>query len=230
MLKSELYYDLLVEEVSSILLSSPLLLKIDMLPLSQLRYVFSQLYYFVDLFPGLLAALLWQCPDERIRFAIVENLVDECGGIEKINARDFTATHSGLLKKFVMRLDRNNPLFPTKGIEVDILINSFKKLFIYSSHIEALGAMASMEGMSTKWFGLIYEKLLNRHEFSSSDLLFFEIHLQIDDGHGNAFKEVLMPLLKNKNDFVLLRHGILTSVNIWKTFYENLAEVIFERN
>jgi pyrroloquinoline quinone (PQQ) biosynthesis protein C len=229
-MNKDIYYDQVIQEAANTLLAIPILNKLSDLSRDQLHYLFSQIYYFVDLFPGLLGILLWKINDERIRFAIIDNLVDECGGIEKIRANDHSATHSRLLLKFIATLSKSDVPLANKSVNTERLINDFNGFFINSTPVEVMAAMASMEGMSTQWFGLIYQQLLARKAFSQDDLYFFELHTGLDEVHGNILKEVLMPLLKDEKSFILLRNGVMRSISIWKCFYEALTremEVIY---
>src|SRR5215204_1091412 len=100
----ENYFSRLVQEAQKKLLSEPFLHQLEGCDKKALHYFFSQLYYFVDLFPGLLGIVLSRIPDKNIQFVIVENIVDECGGIENIKKNDFTQTHSELLKYFIEKI------------------------------------------------------------------------------------------------------------------------------
>lgn len=220
----ESYFDSITDEAACMQLSIPIFSRLTELPSRELHFLFSQIYYFVEAFPGFLGALILQAPNEKMRFAIIENLVDECGGFEKIHRRDYSETHSGMLKKFVTSLTCSNGALADKSIHVDILLNNFRKLFIHSGAIETFAAVASMEGMSTSWFKLLYKQLQDRNEFSSDDLYFFELHTRIDEEHGNALKEELVPLLKTAEDYALFKSGVMTSTHNWTNFYQGLAE------
>lgn len=225
-MKPDNYFDQVINQTAEILLSVPILSQIHIMPSSKLHFLFSQIYYFIEMFPGFLGTLIWQTNNEKIRFALIENLVDECGGFDRIRNRDYSATHSGMLKKFIEGINGSRGVLAEKSVHTKIFIRNFEKLFINSTFIETLGAMASMESVSTKWFNLIYQQLIKRNEFSEESLYFFKLHIQMDEDHGDVLKETLIPLLKNNEDYVLFKNGAMTSVNNWKNFYFALAEEI----
>lgn len=208
------------------LLSAPILNKLTQLNTPQLHYLFSQLYYFVERFPSLLGLLLWHTTDDRIRFAIVDNLIDECGGADKVHNNDFSATHSGLLKKFILSMDLPERKLAAQSIQTDILLNRFKQFYLHSTTVEVLSSMTSMESMSTQWFNLLYSQLKQRNEFAKDDLYFFDLHTQLDEVHGSILQDVLMPLLRTENDLALFKHGVLTSVSHWTNFYNEITSEI----
>lgn len=219
---SELYENTILE-VEGRLLSAPLLNRIKDMSGEQLHYFFSQIYYFVDLFPGFLGSLLQKTNNKQLQFAIVDNLVDECGGIEKLKRNDFSGAHSCLLKKFLHLFDY--PL-ATKSIHTTILIDSFNKLFVNSTLIETLAAIASMECTSTKWFNLILEQLHQRSEYTKDQLHFFELHTVVDEVHGDVLRDVLLPMIRDKKSSILFKHGVMTSLENWLRFYSAISDEI----
>lgn len=225
MINANQFFEQTINETAKALISSPILQQLDILPKGQLHFLFSQIYYLVESFPGLLAALVLQTNDENILFSIIDNLIDECGGIERIQNRDYSATHSRLLKSFIEKLS-NTDAVAEKSIHTKLMLSNFKKLFINSTFIEALGAMAAMEGASVQWFNHLFQKLKTRNEFSTQDLYFFELHTVMDEAHGSALKDVLIPLLTKYDNYALFKSGADTAALISKNFYLGLAEEI----
>lgn len=221
----EKYFEQVINETAVTLISAPILNKLDVLATHQLHFLFSQIYYLVELFPGLLATLIFQTNDIGIRFAIIDNLVDEFGGIEKIRNNDYSSTHSQLLKCFLEKLSTETPAkLVDKATTTKIMLSHFRKLFIHSTLVEVLGAMAAMEGASTKWFNHLYQKLIARKEFSDDDLYFFKLHTVMDEDHGNILKEKLLPLLTDKENLAFFKNGATTAALISKHFYIGLSK------
>jgi pyrroloquinoline-quinone synthase len=225
---ADAFYDAVINKTISMQLSPPLLSRLRDMDLQALHYLFSQIYYFVQDFPALLGALIWQMSDERIRFALADNLIDELGGSENIRKRDFSQTHSRLLKRFIQGINQllnqqSDELAP-RSVHTEILLASFDRLFLHSTPLEALSAVATMEGTSSEWFNLLYKQLLDRKEFSEEALYFFELHTRLDDEHGSILKEVLLPSLIDAKSFALFKHGAISAASFWGTFYASLAE------
>ncbi len=220
---NEQIFDQLVQEAADTLLSVPILNQLKDLKANSLHYLFSQLYYFVDVFPGLLGILLWKLPDIRNRFAIIDNLVDECGGLEKIWNNDPSFTHSGLLKYFTQSLTEDCQI-AEKSSSTQKLLDNFSDFFINATPVEAMSAMAAMEVMSTQWFSLLYKQLLARDDLASKSLYFFEIHIHLDEEHGEILREVLMSLLHSIDSWVALKKGVMTPISIWTSFYTAVSQ------
>lgn len=223
-MKAQEYFDEAVKKVVTELLSTPILNQLADLNKKQLRYFFSQIYYFVDAFPGYLGILLWKTNNNSVRFTITENLVDEYGGIEKIMQRDFAGMHSNLLKKFVEKIDPSVNGLADQSKHTKALLTHFNDLFISASLIEALAAMASMENIAPPWFDLLYNQLKQRNTFSNDDLYFFKLHMSIDVEHGDVLKETLIPLLKDEKCYALLQRGIDAAASNWQRFYEGITQ------
>lgn len=224
-LNPELYFDQVLNEAKDILFTAPILYQINSMSNSQLHFLFSQLYHFVELFPCFLGALLWQTDNEVIRFALIENLIDEAGGSENINSRNYNHTHARLLKTFVQQLSPAKQV-AEQNIHTKILISQFNKLFVHSTFIEAMSAMACMENWSNSWFNILYSELQQRKQFSQEELYFFELHLSLDEQHGSILKEILLPLLNDTDNYQLLKNGAFTAASIWRNFYQELAQTM----
>lgn len=212
----------IMHEAENVLFSSKLLYEFNSLSTEQLHFFFSQFYYFVHNFPAYLGLLLWKTDNEIIRFVITENLVDECGGIKKIEVNDFSGAHSRLLKNFVLSIQ---PKLAKKHVQTEILMNSFNQFFLNSSLLECLSAMTCMESISTKWFTLIHDQLKKRNEFSDEQLHFFKLHMSLDEVHGDILTEVLLPLLDSPENIELCQHATITTMQFWSYFYSGIRDV-----
>lgn len=216
------YFNACVSEASDKLLSVPLLQKLHIISQQELHCFFSQLYYFVDFFPGLLGILITKTTNKRIRFAITENLVDESGGMQNILSNDYSGVHSELLYRFIHSIDESKCSLAKISPSTNNLMKALQDFFLNASLIETFGAMASMECMSTSWFTLIHKQLVSLGRFNENDLNFFALHMSLDDDHGNVFKEELISLIERDSDLQLLAKGIKTSIQCWLNFYAGL--------
>ena len=221
------YVEKVVSKTTEALLSPTILHQISTMKKADLHTLFSQIYFLVEAFPGFLAGILLQTNDEAIRFAVIDNLVDECGGFEKLKAQDKRCTHSQLLKTFVEKLSpAATPQLGVQSAHTKVMLANFHQLFTHSSLIEVLGAMTAMESASSAWFEFLYQQLRDRDEFSREDLYFFELHTMMDEKHGDAFREVLMPLLTNSESYAFFSNGAMKAANISINFYLGLSEEI----
>ncbi len=214
------YYDSVLSEGKNVMFSSPLLHELDIISKEKLHHLFSQIYYFVNNFPGYLGLLLWKANNEKIRFVLTENLIDECGGFQKIKDLDYSETHANLLKRFLMAFEK--PL-AEKSQHTIQLMESFDHFYIKSTLTETLASMACMEGISSEWFNLIYSQLLQRDEFNSHQLYFFDLHTSLDEIHGDVLKDTLLPMLTDDLTRNLFKIGAMTAATIWAKFYDGIS-------
>ncbi len=223
MINSKQVIETVVNKTRNALLSPRILHNISTMKKTDLHALFSQIYYLVEAFPGFLAGILIRTNDDAIRFAVIENLVDECGGFDNLKAQDKSSTHPQLLKTFVEGLSYG--LAP-QSAHTKVMLSNFNQMFTHSSLIEILGAMTAMEGASSAWFVFLYNQLKARGEFSKDDLYFFELHTVMDEDHGDVFRALLLPLLIDEESHAFFNNGAMKAASISTNFYLGLSEEI----
>src|SRR5579862_4826875 len=98
-MKAAPFYDSVASEIQEVILSVPLLHRMDELTSEQIRFFCSQYYHLVQAFPRYLGALIWLSTDEKVRLTLVDNLVDECGGMENIEKQNLLQTHPEIFRR-----------------------------------------------------------------------------------------------------------------------------------
>lgn len=218
------YFDKQVGMFSQELLSAPLLNSINNLSLEELKYFFSQIYYFVDIFPGLMGIMLFKVKENNIKMLITENILDEFGGEQNIKARNQSGMHSQLLRNFINKLStENSNALSIAGNATNNLLKEFEDFFLKSSEFELMASVAAMECISTEWFQLLYSQLKTLNLFSDDDLHFFTLHICLDEEHGDILKEAILPKLSTKENKLMFEKAIFTTSSIWLKFYKNLV-------
>lgn len=208
----------------------PFLSKINNLSTEQLKIFASQFYLYVREFPRLMGAIVYTISDEKARLPLVLNLINECGGLINLEKLDDSHTHPALFRRFTQKLgiqddylEKTKPLKSTKKF-----IDAYKKLYLQSSAIKALGAVGpGTECVVPKMYVPILEGLRKKKMFSEKDLEFFSLHLPIDEEHCEMICKVLEPMLKTKRDKQEAREGALEALNARKNFWEGLDKEIF---
>ncbi len=223
------YFDVVADEILEVMLSIPLLHELADLNHKQLVLFTTQFYQFVKNFPRYLGALIWKFPDENIRFALANNLVDEVGGFNHLEKMDRTATHPALFRKFASTLglteeDMNNaqPRHYTQQ-----MLDTLDNLFIHSHYIKAVGGLApGMESIFNTWIDLVLQGLRKTQRYSEKELLFFSLHTIVDEEHSEIIKVNLLDYLSSEENRKLLKEGAYTTVNAQKQFFLSLSEEI----
>ncbi len=224
---SEDFFDELAQESLDTVLAIPVLHQFKHFNDSQLR-LFSKVYYkLVAYFPNYLAALIWASPEDKIRLVILDNLVDECGGIEKIRAADLTEIHPNIFKRFAKSLGLSAE---TLDDHTDIrtyskkMLSDITNLSTKSPFLVALGGVSpTLENTAQVWLDIIYKDLKTQKRFRDEDLFYFSMHAEVDIEHGRKFKDAILPLLKTEEDRKQLRQGAMRMVAILDNLFNSLA-------
>ncbi|HLB42974.1 MAG TPA: iron-containing redox enzyme family protein [Gammaproteobacteria bacterium] len=226
-MEAEKFYDDVTQEILNIILDIPLLHEFDKLNINQLQLFFIQFYHLVRTFPQYLGALIWQSPDEAIRLAIVDNLVDECGGIMRIEQGEISDAHPIIYRRVTRALginDQELASVPPRHY-TQRMLDELKKLFIFSPFIQAFGGMApGIESISSTWIDVIQNGLKKKNILTRDDLLYFELHTVVDMKHSGLFRNAIIPYLNTETSRKLLRDGALIMVNAQKWLFDGIAK------
>lgn len=221
------FFDSVTEEILQIILETPLIRNISQLNRAELQQFFVQFHYFVDAFPRYLGALVWQSPDDKIRLVLLDNLIDESGGFERIQSLNSADTHPALFRRVLHRLnisDQQLATFPPEDYTRQML-SELEKLFIHSPFLEAFGGIApGVESIFYTWIEVVQKGLEAYSYFTQDDLLYFSLHAVVDHEHSNALKNAIMPYLNTEYNRKLLRRGALTMVYAQKHLFEGLTK------
>lgn len=225
----EKFYDKVTDEVLNIVLEIPLLHSFSDLDITQIKLFTTQFYYLVKAFPRYLGALIWKAYDENIRLALVDNLVDECGGIEHIKSRELIGTHPAIYRRITRALDISD--HELEGTQprpyTKRMLDELEALFINAPFIESFGGMApGIESISYIWIDVIHKGLARQKFFVEEDLYYFSLHTVVDKDHSSVFKNAIIPYLNDNAARDQLRDGALRMVHAQKILFEGIASDI----
>jgi pyrroloquinoline quinone (PQQ) biosynthesis protein C len=199
-----------------------------------------QCYEFVRCFPLYLGGLLAHIPDTEIDTLMVltDNLVDECGGYDRLEDGDTRDAHPRLFRRFLVRLglvsdpsetpERPKEIFP--GTQE--FVEEYFRLCDSEHFSLALGAFGpGNECFAKKWVPILAGLRKNEAEFTEEDLIFFSVHspapeaeqTSVEDEHGNLMLLLLAERLEGQPESMkAVRAGAKAAVDARLAFFEGV--------
>jgi len=185
----------------------------------QVRVLGGQMYKFCREFTRFLATALAACPSEAARRVIGENLWEELG------EGDPDRAHPALFRRFTRALglcDAQLEAVPAEP-ETQALIDCYLGLASRYGVLGILGALCyASEGIVGALYAQIERGLLGALPFSRDALVFFEVHVQVDDGHADKLESVLLPLLETPEDIHLAEQAIRAALDARCRFFDGV--------
>ena len=196
------------------------------LTLDQVRVLGAQMYKFCHQFPSFLAIALAACPQEDARIVIGENLWEELG------EGDPQGAHAALFRRFTRALGIDDvqlsvvPALP----ETSALIDTYRSLGDRQGVLGILGALCyASEGIVGALYSHIQAGLLQASAFDREALMFFEVHIHVDDGHADKLESILLPMLCTPHDEFLVEQAIRAALDARCRFFDGVSREA-ERN
>lgn len=186
---------------------------------AQVRMLGGQMYQFCREFTRFLATALAACPCEEARMVIAENLWEELG------EGDPERAHPALFRRFTRALGMSDVQLAAVPAEPETqaLIDSYLGLSSRYGVLGILGALCyASEGIVGALYAQIERGLLGAIPFSRDALVFFEVHVQVDDGHADKLESVLLPLLKTPQDILLTEQAIRAALDARCRFFDGV--------
>jgi len=189
------------------------------LTLAQVRVLGTQMYKFCHQFPSFLALALAACPQEDARIVIGENLWEELG------EGDPQRAHAALFRQFTRALGVDDvhlsavPALP----ETAALIDTYRRLGDRYGVAGILGALCyASEGIVAALYSHIQGALRQAGTFDREALMFFEVHIDADDGHADKLEAILLPMLRTIEDELLVEQAIRTAMDARCLFFDGV--------
>ncbi len=169
------------------------------LSLQEIRILAVQMYNFCKHFNRILASILSCCPDENAQLVILENLYDEMG------QGDLNQSHPELFRRFTRALGMDDKTLATQIItpETHTLINTYLQIPHKYGYLAAVAAVCyASEGIVSSLYSQLYQGINDVANLSKDSLIFFELHIDIDDSHAANLAVVIessiLPLEEKK--------------------------------
>jgi len=175
------------------------------LTLAQVRVLGAQMYKFCREFPRFLATALAACQHEEEYMVLGENLWEELG------EGDPQRVHAALFRRFTKALgldDAQLSSIPAEP-ETTALVDTYLDLSRRYGVVGILGALCyASEGIVAALYSQIQRGLLQALPFNKEALVFFEVHVHVDDGHADQLESILLPMLRTQHDMQIVELAI----------------------
>ncbi len=162
------------------------------LSLTDVQVLAVQMYKFSKEFNRILASILSCCSDEAAQLVILENLFDEMG------QGDIIQSHPELFRRFTRAIgidDNTLAALPTAP-ETRALIETYLRIPYQYGYLPALGAVCyASEGIVSSLYTQLYKGILGSAPLPKESLIFFDVHIDVDDGHAAKLAAVIEPYL-----------------------------------
>lgn len=223
-------FDQTQQEALAIVMKAPILAEFERLNKRQLQEFAVGFFHFVKLSPKYFTSLLARSPNDIMRLTLIDNIIDEMGGVNNIQESNSSDTHPNLYRRFAYELglsDKDLDNINSAKPYAKRMHDNFCRVALESPFWRSLGGLSpGIENVFDQWVGEIYKGLLARKSFSPGALIYFDIHAALDHVHGEKFRECILKSLISDEDFIQLRDGALTVARIHRKFLDDFAQSI----
>ncbi|MBC1240415.1 TenA family transcriptional regulator [Nostoc sp. 2RC] len=182
-----------------------------------------QMYKFSKEFNRILASILSCCQDESTQLVILENLFDEMG------QGDVTKSHPELFRQFTRALgihDETLAALPTAP-ETRALIDTYLQIPHKYGYLAALGAVCyASEGIVSSLYAQLYKGIVGAAPLPKESLIFFEVHINIDDSHAAKLAAVIEAQLGMIEDDIKIKQAIVEAMDARFEFFNGIQQQI----
>jgi pyrroloquinoline-quinone synthase len=193
---------------------------------SQLQTWLRQYHYFCNQFVKVLEGLLYRTPVEELdmRVQLANTLHSELGSGQSEQA------HIRLLERFGKAVGLScADLYRTIPLpEVSDYLAILRRLFIEDHYLVALGAELAVEVTAAAEFRYFYPGLLRYNRFSSHDLVFFELHVEVEEDHSLWLADAVRNTANSEAHLQQVAIGARTTADAWQRFWEGLYRGVFQ--
>ncbi|MDF5707596.1 MAG: iron-containing redox enzyme family protein [Nostoc sp. S4] len=184
-----------------------------------------QMYKFSKEFNRILASILSCCQDESTQLVILENLFDEMG------QGDVSQSHPELFRQFTRALgiyDETLAALPTAP-ETLALIETYLQMPHKYGYLAALGAVCyASEGIVSSLYTQLYKGIVGAAPLPKQSLIFFEVHINVDDSHAAKLARVIEPQIAMIEDDTKIKLAIREAMDARVQFFNGIQRQIFK--
>jgi pyrroloquinoline-quinone synthase len=196
----------------------------DNLCLQDVQVLAVQMYKFSKEFNRILASILSCCQDEVAQLVILENLFDEMG------QGDINQSHPELFRRFTRALgidDKTLATLPTAP-ETLALIETYLRIPHQYGYLAALGAICyASEGIVSSLYTQLYTGIVGSAPFPKESLIFFEVHIDVDDSHAAKLAAVIEPhIVALSEEDIKVKLAIVEAMDARVQFFNGIQRQI----
>lgn len=188
----------------------------------QLEHLAVQMHAFCSEFHGILQCVWACCPDVDAQVVILENIHDEQG------MGDDRLAHPALFRRFTRALGIDDAALAAAPVEPETraLVETYMSLPARYGYVAALGAICfASEGIVGALYTQLLEGIAGVESFSSEALSFFEVHVEVDDGHAAQLAALVEPRVCSDEDAMRVRAAIATALDARCRFFDGVQRV-----
>jgi pyrroloquinoline-quinone synthase len=150
---------------------------------------------------------------------IVENLFDEMG------QGDRDLVHPELFRRLTRAIgidDGQLAAIPTAP-ETQFMIDTYLGLSQRYGYLSALGAVCfASEGIVNALYTQIYHGIRDCGPIAAEDLMFFDVHIHVDDSHAANLANLIGPRLQQETQVVLMEQAISAAMDARVQFFDGI--------
>ena len=189
------------------------------LTLQEVRVLAVQMYKFSKEFNRILASVMARCPDTSAQAVILDNLFDEMG------EGDPDRAHPELFRHFTRALgidDETLESIPATP-ETQALIDTYLALADRYGYVAGLGAICfASEGIVNSLYTQIQNGIVGAARFSKEALVFFDVHIHLDDDHAAQLAALVEPRVHSIEEAMYVNRAILEALDARCQFFNGV--------
>jgi pyrroloquinoline-quinone synthase len=193
------------------------------LTLPEVQILAVQMYKFSKEFNRILASILSRCPDESAQLVIMDNLFDEMG------QGDLNQAHPELFRRFTREIgiaDDALAIAPTAPETLN-MIATYLDIPHQYGYLAALGAVCfASEGIVSSLYSQIYRGIVGAAPFPKESLIFFEVHIHVDDSHAANLAQLIEPRVTTQEQAAEVNRAILQAMDARVQFFDGIQRQV----
>jgi pyrroloquinoline-quinone synthase len=193
------------------------------LTLPEVQILAVQMYKFSKEFNRILASILSRCPDESAQLVILDNLFDEMG------QGDLGQAHPELFRRFTRAIgiaDEALAVAPTAPETLN-MIATYLDIPHQYGYLAALGAVCfASEGIVSSLYSQLYQGIVGAAPLPQESLIFFEVHIDVDDSHAANLARLLEPRITKQEQTVEVNQAILKAMDARVQFFDGIQRQV----
>jgi pyrroloquinoline-quinone synthase len=189
------------------------------LTLSEVKVLAVQMYKFSKQFNRILASIVSCCLDEQAQWVILDNLFDEMG------RGDVSQAHPELFRHFTRAIGISDIELEAHETysETQVLIDTYLGLASEYGYLSALGAVCyASEGIVRSLYTQLYVGIQGAAPLTKGDLIFFDVHMDVDDGHAAKLAALIDPRIEDASQAVDIHRAILVAMDARVQFFDGI--------
>ncbi|MCH9688558.1 MAG: iron-containing redox enzyme family protein [Deltaproteobacteria bacterium] len=192
------------------------------LGMAEVRALSVQMYKFSREFCRYLAAVLLVCPDQEAQLVVADNLWDELG--------EGRASHSHpeLFRVFTRSLEIDDATLEATPAEPETLalIGTYLGMAETRGFQAAVGAICyASEGIVGSLYRQLQEGIEACAALPREALLFFELHVEVDDGHKARLEALLRGHMRTPEDSRVVVTAVTEALNARYRFLDGVTRL-----